>query len=213
FSPQPLAPVSIDVLDASTGTTIARFAGQELADRLAPVVAGNGDAGVVVPGAVGVAYVEIALDPGTMPSELRHRVEYRVMDDVGIRAMVAGGTVRIDPDPAVVIGPPLRGGPWGAIFSPRWERGHRRVIYAVDGQATVPGRFAIDFVRLDAAGRIAADDADRIPSAYGYGEAVLAVADATVAAVRNDYPEAERVSRNGRHPLSRGSGNYVVLQL
>ena len=213
FSRQPLAPVSIDVLDADTGATVARYAGQELAGRLAPVAAGHGDVGAIAPGTAGVMYVELALDPDAMPSALRHRVGYRVNDDIGIRTTVAGGKVQINPDPPVVIRPPLRGGPWAAVFSPHWERGHRRVIYAVGGQATVPGRFAIDFVKLDAAGRVATDDADLIRNAHGYGEPVLAVADATVVAVRNDYPEAERISRNGRHPLSKGSGNYIMLEL
>src|SRR5690606_27587092 len=98
-------------------------------------------------------------------------------------------------------------------FDPGWERGHRRVFYAVEGRATLPGRLAIDFVKLDGGGRIAEGDPDVIRGAYGYGEPVLAVADAVVAAVRDGYPEAGRVSENGQHPLSKGSGNYVVLDL
>lgn len=213
FSRQPLAPDVVAVLDGD-GVEQARFSGDELARRLAPVVPG-GEAftGLVAPGARAVLYVELDFAPDAVPARFRHRVDYRVEDGSSAIAQVSGGEMTPDARAALVLGPPLRGGPWGAVFSPEWERGHRRVFYAVEGRATIPGRFAIDFVKLDEQGRTADGDADVIRNAHGHGEPVLAVADATVAAVRNDYPEAERISGNGRHPLSDGSGNYVILDL
>lgn len=213
FSRQPLAPQVVEVLDGE-GVAYARYTGEALTARLAPAVpGGDAPAGVVAPGSRAVLYVELDLAPDAVPAVLRHRIEYRVEDGSSRVAGVSGGQVAIDVRPVVVLGPPLRGGPWGAVFHPAWERGHRRVFYAVEGRATLPGRFAIDFVRLDAAGRIADGDADVIGNAHGYAEPVLAVADANVVAVRGDYPEAERISGNGRHPLSDGSGNYVMLDL
>lgn len=212
FSGQPLAPQAVEVLDGH-GRSLARFDGAALAARLAPVVPGGGAFdGTLAPGMRAVVFVELDLEPGALPDVLRHRVGYRVEDGTGAPAEVAGGPAPVAP-PAVVLGQPLRGGPWAAVFDPGWERGHRRVFYAVEGRATLPGRLAIDFVKLDGGGRIAEGDPDVIRGAYGYGEPVLAVADAVVAAVRDGYPEAGRVSENGQHPLSKGSGNYVVLDL
>lgn len=213
FSRQPLVPMRIEVL-GDEGERLAELSGEALATRLAPAVPGT-DArdGSIAAGGHGVAYIELAFAPGKAPVALRHRVAYRVADDGAEVAWIAGGDIVVDPGPAMVLGPPLRGGPWAAVFDAGWARGHRRVFYAVEGRATIPGRFAIDFVKLDDAGRLADGDADVVRNAYAHGEDVLAVADAEVVALRNDYPEAERVSLNGRHPLSKGSGNYVVLSL
>ncbi len=124
---------------------------------------------------------------------------------------VSGQTTTLDlpKDDGPVLGPPLRGGPWAAIYKAEWPRGHRRVFYG----GRLPGRTAIDWVRLDDQGRIAAGDPDLAKSALGYGAEVLAVADAVVAAARDDAPEADRVSKNGKHPEDLAAGNYVSLDL
>lgn len=209
---EPLVPLRVRV-EADDGRVLAEWAGDALARRLAPAVpaARDADAPAVAPGASRVLYVELELAPAAVPASLRHVVTYAPRDGAG-EARVSGGGTPIAP-PVVVLGPPLRGGPWAAVFDPAWERGHRRVFYAVEGRATLPGRFALDLVKLDARGRIAAGDPDLVRDAYGHGEPVLAVADGEVVAVRGDYPEAERVSTNARHRLSDGSGNFVVLAL
>lgn len=121
--------------------------------------------------------------------------------------------VSIDPTPPVVLGAPLAGGPWAAVYHSDWERGHRRVFYTVDGVKRLPGRYTIDFVKLDDAGRTASDDVDLVAKSFGYGADVLAVNDATVAAVRDTMPEAERVSARVKHPQEDAAGNYVSLDL
>src|SRR5690606_11370928 len=167
FSGQPLAPQAVEVLDGH-GRSLARFDGAALAARLAPVVPGGGAFdGTLAPGMRAVVFVELDLEPGALPDVLRHRVGYRVEDGTGAQAEVAGGPAPVAP-PAVVLGQPLRGGPWAAVFDPGWERGHRRVFYAVEGRATLPGCLAIDFVKLDGGGRIAEGDPDVIRGAYGY---------------------------------------------
>jgi len=121
--------------------------------------------------------------------------------------------VEVDPPSPVVLGPPLGGGPWAAVYHPDWPRGHRRVFYTVDGVTRLPGRYTIDFVKLDAAGRSTRDDADIVGNALGYAADVLAVADATVVAVRHDVPEPARVSARITHPQADAAGNYVSLDL
>ena len=94
-----------------------------------------------------------------------------------------------------------------------WANGHRRVFDTVDGKARIPGRFAIDWVRVDGSGRMAHGDPDVPAHALGYGAPVLAVADARVVAVRKDMAEASRVSTNPHHALADEAGNYVALRL
>lgn len=215
FARQALAPTRVRVVDADSGGEIAGFDGDALARQLAPAVPSaepRSDA-AIAPGQRSVLYVGLDLDPGRMPRSLSHRVDYVVAGESAETGSVNGGNAGLEAAATVAISPPLRGGPWAAVFHPSWPRGHRRVFYAVDGRATIPGRFAIDWVKLDDAGRIARGDADVVANAYAHGEEVLAVADATVVAVRNDYPETARLSQNGRHDLAGASGNHVVLDL
>jgi murein DD-endopeptidase len=121
--------------------------------------------------------------------------------------------VSIDPTPPVVLGAPLEGGPWAAVYHSDWERGHRRVFYTVDGVTRLPGRYTIDFVKLDDAGRTASDDVDLVAKSFGYGAEVFAVNDAMVAAVRDNMPEQARVSARVKHPQVDAAGNYVSLDL
>jgi murein DD-endopeptidase len=124
-------------------------------------------------------------------------------------------SVTVDQTPPVVLGAPLAGGPWAAVYHSDWARGHRRVFYTVDGVTRLPGRYTIDFVKLDDMGRTASadGDVDLVAQSLGYGADVLAVSDATVAAVRDDMPEVARVSARVKHRQEDAAGNYVALDL
>lgn len=215
FADEPLAPVRVEVSDGD-GRVIATFAGEALAGRVAVpgMSAPDDEAHGIAPGMRGVVYLEFALPDGASPRALAHRIEYVVVGgDANAEFVVEGARTMVDNSPPVVLGAPLRGGPWAAIHSPDWSRGHRRVLYAVDGRVRIPGRFAIDWVKLDADGRSAHGDADRVANSLGYGADVLAVADAVVAAMRDDVAESASISAHRKHALGDATGNYVALDL
>jgi murein DD-endopeptidase MepM/ murein hydrolase activator NlpD len=213
FAAAPLRPTALEIVDTGSGFPVARFAGDALGARIALV--GPPDEaqlqGAVPAGRRAVLYVELDLSSEALPSALAHRLVYARED--GGEDTVAGPEVAVEKNPLPVLGPPLRGGPWVVIYDAAWARGHRRVFYAVEGRARLPGRFATDWVRVDEAGHTERGDADLARSALGYGAEAIAVADATVVAVRNDYPEQARVSANPKHAISDASGNHVVLDL
>lgn len=214
FSREPLRPMRVDVRDAVRGGVLATFDGNALAQRLAlqGATSDDDDSAVIAPGRRGVLYLELTLPPNAPPLALDHRIDY-VVAGAEIRAEVAGARTPVSDAAPPRLGAPLRGGPWAAIHSPAWPRGHRRVLYTVDGRARIPGRFAIDWVRLDADGRSTRGDADRTADALGYGAEVLAVADAVVAAVRDDMAESATISTHRKHALGDATGNYVALDL
>jgi hypothetical protein len=109
--------------------------------------------------------------------------------------------------------PPLRGGPWVALYDPRLIGGHRTAIYALGGHARIAARFAIDFVRLSPEGARARGDASQIANWYGFGEDVLAVADAVVADAKQDLEEWPTLDSRTRVPLENVSGNFICLDL
>ena len=208
FVPEPLSPASVEVLDEKD-RVLASFSGAALTSRLAQV--GGGAGGAIGPGMRGVIYLELVLPAGRPPQALSHRIEYRTADSGPF--VVEGAHVSIDQTAPLVLSAPLRGGPWAAIHSPDWPRGHRRVLYTVDGRARIPGRFAIDWVKLDDSGRTAKGDADMVRNAYGYGAEVLAVADAVVAVTRDDVPESASIAAHPKHAIGDATGNYVALDL
>jgi murein DD-endopeptidase MepM/ murein hydrolase activator NlpD len=172
---------------------------------------------LIDPGMRAVVYLWIDLPPGAdAPAALRHRVELEVQRPAGpARAIVESEPVSIVKAPLLVLDPPLRGGPWVAIYDPLLVGGHRTVVYTIDGRARIPGRFAIDWIRLPASGVFERDPAKRGADWNGYGTEVLAVADAVVAAAMDDIPENTDPPPSAAPfmPLENASGNYVALDL
>ncbi len=161
-----------------------------------------------------VLYLELSMDAVSVPHTLQHRLQYAFDGDGASQlGMVEDSPLRVDRTPTPVLSAPLRGGPWVAIHDPTWTRGHRRVLYAINGVARIPGRYAIDFVKLDVQGRSTRGDADQVVNWLGYAEDVLAVADAVVVAARDDMTEVKNVSAHTKHALGDATGNFIALDI
>ena len=212
FTSDRLALQTVDVLDASTGQGLASYSDDPLSAQLAGVALAAVVDRVVEPGQRVILFLEVSLSEGEVPTALDHRIEYRVAGDGGM-SHALNVTSAVDVAARAPLGPPLRGGPWAAIYQWDWPRGHRRVFTALDGRARLPARFAIDWVLQDADGAFTHGDPDVVANTFGYGADVLAVANARVAEVRDDVPESDRVSTHPDHPLADAAGNYVALDL
>lgn len=210
FARRDLQPRRVDVLDAADGRVLASYEGQALEQRLdRSGLQWRADAHqAIASGRRGVVFIELALS-GAPPQALRHRIGYSDTTTGADMRYVEGGHAPVVAGRTPTLAPPLRGGPWVAIHDPRWERGHRRVGYAVDGALRTPGRYAVDWVKLDASARKAPRGSDVAARAYSHGEDVLAVADGVVHSVEDHWPERKRLSDS----LTRPEGNRVVLAL
>lgn len=211
FSREELRLAAVEVL-AEGGNVLHTFAGDDLAQRSTVLAASRDNPRTVQPGERAILYLEFPCEAKPAPGMLRHRVRHaggQTGDDVVGGAVV----IRVRKREPASLAPPLRGGPWVAVHAWEWPRGHRRVFYTLDGRARLPGRFAIDWVREDEQGLTARGDPDLARNSLGYGADVLAVADARVAAVRDDVAESARVSANPKHALGDAAGNYVALDL
>jgi murein DD-endopeptidase len=206
FARRTITLTRIEVLEGGSRAVMLDLSGEALKGRITHTV--------IAPAVRAVLYLEVPATADEPPAVLLHRVGYET-GDAGARESVVGegGRVAVRDGPAPVLGPPLRGGPWTAVYDPSWERGHRRVFYVVDGRARIPARFAIDWFRVDGNGRTNRGDADRVSDYLGYGAEVLAVADGLVAATRTDATEPERLSAYRPPPAREASGNYVALAL
>ena len=158
FAAEPLALRRVVVLDAASGAVLSELHGDALRTAIGRPdgIDATADHRDILPGVRAVVYISLAVD--AVPRALKHRVDYA---GGGSPGSVDGGRVEPRAASAAVLGPPLRGGPWAAVYSPEWERGHRGVLYAVDGAVRVPGRFAIDWIKLDGDGHYAHGDPSR----------------------------------------------------
>ncbi len=151
---------------------------------------------------------------GATPVQLIHRFQFKALGKpVNATDSIIITAVAIPKTQMLVLGPPLGNGNWAAIYEPSWRNGHRRVIYTINGHAFIPGRFAIDFIKLDSKGRLTDRDADLIKDWYGYGVDVLAVADGVIASTRDDFLETPTVSGRERVTADRATGNYISIKI
>jgi murein DD-endopeptidase len=210
--------IGVEVSDAVRGSRLGDFRDTEL-DRLLgrPGAPPAIERRVIGAGMRAVVYLWLTLDDDVAtPSSLRHKVELEVIRaSRRERTIVDAGVSVVRGDRPLVLNPPLRGGPWVALYDPMMAGGHRTMIYAVNGRARIPARFAIDWVRLENDGTYARGDRSQIANWHGYGADVLAVADATVVEVSDDIVEAPSLPGGSRMPipLENVSGNFVSLDL
>ncbi|WP_426699841.1 M23 family metallopeptidase [Rhodanobacter sp. Col0626] len=215
----PLKPQELDVYADDDHTPLARFNADDLAGMSRPAPAEHMpvtiDAGKRV-----VVYVWLTLPKGrSVPRTLRHRMTFA--NAKHRTELLDGVSVSLSAQAPVVIGPPLRGGLWLAHEGPGNAHSHHwGSLVAVNGQVTIPQRYAMDLVGVDPRGqgvRAGVKDGGKSHADWvGYAADVLAVADGVVRDARDgeaEHPplspqsEPESLTAHGLY------GNYVVLEI
>jgi murein DD-endopeptidase len=215
FSSEKLEIADVSLVNAKDGRDLTSLSGDALvavAHVVGETAAPKDGAVQVGPGQRAVLFIDLAVPPALHVDSIRHRISYRAQGALATHSLLSEA-VAVSTSKPSLIGPPLSGGPWVAIHSPLWARGHRRVFVAVAGHAKIPGRFAIDWVKVDERGRTTKGDPDLAARTHGYGDAVLAVDDAVVVATHDGMDEPARISQRTTHPLAEDAGNYVTLRL
>lgn len=165
---------------------------------------------ILAPGMRAVVNIWMPMGNGiAAPGSIRHAVDLTLQrKDAPVSVTVAGAPVDVSTTPVLILDPPLKDGQWVAIYDPLLKGGHRTAIYAVDGKARIPGRFAIDFIALPPGGMLVRDPALRA-RANGFGTDVIAVADGTIVAavdgIADDLPQPVAPAM--------ASGNYIAIDL
>jgi len=209
FSQSDVTLAVLDIVDGD-GRLLAQYADDELKRRITRPGFRNDHATpqVLGPGMRAVINVWLAIpSPPFLVGAVSHRLELDVMRPEGpVRTSITGATANVAFTSTAAIDAPLRGGPWIAIYDPLLKGGHRTTIYTLDGRARIPGRYAIDFIRLPPFGAL---PPVREANANGFGEDVLAVADGTITIAVDGVPDATPPPIS----LERASGNHIALDL
>jgi hypothetical protein len=174
----------------------------------------SGSACILLPETSIVIYLEFTTQSDKSFVQLNHQIEYEIIRNDKFRSTDIHHFIsNVSNTKLIKLGRPLRQGPWAAVYDPSWQRGHRRVYYTVNGVARIPGRFAIDFIKMDSQGQYAKGDENIIENWYGYGNDVLAVSDGVVASMRDSFPESATLSEHPQYFADKASGNYISLKI
>jgi murein DD-endopeptidase MepM/ murein hydrolase activator NlpD len=210
----PLELTAVEVLDGDSGATVATLTGEALTAVTSLLISPNTPTTSLPAGTVGVVWFDLPLpEPAQIPATIAHRLTVTAPPGlpVGPTLTETAGRATVDRRPPVVLGPPLAGARWVAVGS-CCDGPHRRGLMPVNGALHLGQRYAIDFNRLDAENRLSAGDPTRNTSAPSYGQPVLAVADATVVAAVDQYPDQIPGAPTGVAPEA-PEGNHVILDL
>ena len=213
-----LAPIElglshIDVYVDGATTPAAVYRDAELAAMRLDPSGKSRAAGTLAAGGFDVIFIWLELTANVQPKSLRNVV---VVKAGGAEATVEAKVGVRPASEAPVLGPPLRGGPWVMAHGPANPNGHRRSIVTIGGRAAVVQRYGVDYFKVDSAGHTFKGDTTKKADYYGYGQDVLAVADAVVAVASDAVPE-----NDVPHPSKRAvpinlrtiGGNYIMLDI
>ncbi len=222
FNDGPLTLNSLSVFADGSTQPLLTVEGAALAGLLAhPPEKPDAQGLTIEPGKRRVLLLWLNLPEGAAsPKSLRHQLTFRTADGAVQRADDV--RVEVSAQPAIAIGPPLRGGRWLATEGPGNPHSHHwGSLVAVGGKVTIPQRYAVDWFGLDEANHslrvhhdslVGTKDADWV----GFGAEVLAVADGVVRDVRGDLPDGTPLTpMEVPDDLTARSlyGNFVVLEI
>jgi murein DD-endopeptidase MepM/ murein hydrolase activator NlpD len=212
------SPATINAVEVvGDGRSLLRLEGDALAEWIKPF---GGQPGTrdLQGGQGGLIWLDVTLAPtDPVPARLEHRLDAAFaqpsppLTPATLTATVAPTTV--DRTPPARISPPLRGAGWLDGDSCCRLGAHRGAVSPIDGQLWAPERFAIDYVRTDAAGRMMTGPPTDIASYPYVGSDVFAVADGPVVGLVGDLPQQPPgVSPSGL-TLQQYGGNHVVQDI
>ncbi len=232
---------SVEVSDEERGKLLSRYQDEELSDfyrfrSLIPTPPRSEMPNRTYPrpigsGRTGVLFFWLTVDaPDSIPSMLSHRFTFEpnpliklLRDSVADQSsgmVLDNFRVRVSADKPMVIGAPLRGGPWRCGNGLAYNTAHQYLTIR-DGRVRIAQRFAIDFQKVDAEGNTLPNPfPDEITNQmfYCYGAEVLAVADGVVSFVKDGIPEnVPQASGEFKAavPIAREtvSGNWISMEL
>jgi hypothetical protein len=207
--------MSVEIFDAITADSVAVIEGDALVAVMSLLTSPTEPTAYLPPSSIGVVWVDLPLSSrADLPEAVAHDLTVRVPPGLPVpeEITLSGAAVEVDLREPVTLGAPLSGAQWTALGS-CCDGPHRRSLQPVDGDLHLAQRFAIDFNLLDAENRLGFGDPTLNESTPGYGQPVIAVADATVVAAVDGLPDQTPGSPPTGITLETAEGNHVILDL
>ena len=210
---------AVEVIDAGSGATVLRREGDELVDLVRTLDARPAEDAALPPNQSRMVYLAVGFDSEEdIPEALDHRFELNAADSPAAtepsRIVYRAASVDVWDREVPVFSPPLRGEGWMAVngcCAP--DSVHRGSVQSVNAKLYDAQRFAIDWMQVDADGRIVVGDPSQVENWANYGERVVAAADGVVVGaldglednVPGDLPDPSTIT------VKNVDGNHVVI--
>ena len=192
---------AVDVEDAATGQRLARFDSKALSDPIRLRTPGKDRLLPRWRTAILTMDVKLPLD-ASLPAAVRHRIQFEpdpnlqmIQDDGSLSSELVSFSEPLPINRArpLVIGPPLRGGPWLCGNGLGHGNNHEYIgAHNKKARLHVAQRFGCDFGKLNAKGNRLPGPVAGLVSAsmyYSYGADVIAVANGRVVDLVDGVPE------------------------
>ena len=210
---------AVEVLDREHDARLFRFEGQQLLGMLRALNARPASNLDLPPSESRVVLLSLDFPSArAVPRLLDHRIEALAAVSPAANAPSSVeyrlATFALAARETHVFRPPLEGRGWLVVNGCCGDTGvHRGAIQSINGQLFDSQRFAVDFVRADAEGRLVVGDLKEVGSWVGYGARVLAAATGRVVAARDDLPDQAPGALPDPQTItvSDVDGNFVVL--
>jgi hypothetical protein len=202
----------IEVIDARSGKTLLEIGAADIARRFSIGGRRGAEATSLAIGQFGVLFAHVPLAAGTSgPAAIAHRVTAVLRPDRAFTVTTA--ETPVIGGEALVLGPPLVGKGYLAGDGCCDTIRHVRALLPINGRFALAQRFAIDWEQIDGENRLGKGDLTKVESFTIFGKEVIAVADGTVIATRNDLPEQTPGKLPDNMTIDQADGNFVVLDI
>lgn len=205
---------SLRILDARTGRAVRTLRGAALAEDIQ--MGARGETG----GRLGAyqnatAFLTVAVPPSRVPRELIHRLGFvaPTLPRAARSITVEGGRTAVVRRRLPVLSAPLRGGGYVAADGCCESTRHVRAQLPLNGSLWLAQRYAIDWERVDAQGRIYVGDRSDPRSYVIYGEPAYAVADGVVVDAVDGFREYPPGQLPDDLPIAEADGNHVIQRI
>lgn len=196
------------------GALLSRREGAKLLASLREIPLGpDKPSALLAPGRRCVAFLWLVVD-GAPPAAVRHRLTSSSADGAG-RFSIETAPEPVQASPLIADAHVIGAGNWVALRGPSNGSGHRQAVVAADGRAAVSQRFAVDWAKLGADGRLYRGSGRGNRDWYGFGEPVLAATGGTVVAVRDgieDHRPLSPADASRFSGLDSAPGNRVLIE-
>jgi hypothetical protein len=215
----PPRPVTVrKVIASAAGKTVATLQGAKLSRLMEPfgVLTEKTPRTTIQPGGTAKVLIDVTFPAG---AKLPRRLDHALVVSPGPKGSVElsrfpTASTPVASRPAPVIAPPLRGPGWVAINGCCDEStSHRRSLLSINGVLHEGERYAIDFVQMTPAGRIAAGPADQLASYPFYGDEVLSATAGRVVGVVDALPDGPIDFELAPREAADAGGNHVVVDM
>ena len=151
----------------------------------------------------------------SIPLQVTHRFEVAGVDPFDQRRKLfdyRGGVVSVSRSQPPVLLPPLSGQGWLASDGCCGPTGHVSALFGLDGRLQAAERFAIDWIKIDASGRIYNGTKTNPRNWVGYGATVQAVGSGVVTTATDNQPD-QTPGTMPTLPLAKAPGNHVIIRM